>query len=111
MSTVEELRRLTQLRAKGALSEADFDKARAALLEDVQDAEVTSALPIPEGQSPSGPKEPPQPNLLGFSLGGTTVLAAGSWLLGASPVVAGTIGVVALAGITWMLFKSLDAQE
>ncbi len=103
MSTVNELKRLSRLHAEGALSARDFEAARDALLDDVQDAEVAEPLdtsaPLPETDTKGV--------LLG-ALGAAAMVSAGAWLMGAPSMVAGTAGIAALGAITWIMFKDLD---
>ena len=106
MSTVEELRRLNKMRREGRLSEADFADARAALMTEVQDAEITASI-----DANNATDESDMSKLITRALGGAAGAALASWLLGAPPMFAGVVGIVALGGITWALYAGLGPED
>ena len=111
MTVVEELKRLSEARAKGVLSTGDFEKRRAALLNAVEPAEEA---PPPRARSAErGGKPMFEPGVtLAFVALGSILPGLVAMLLFDLPLWTGaTIFAATLGALTWLWARSLDGDD
>ena len=105
MSTIfNDLRLLEAKRVSGALSQAEFDKQKAASLDSVPDALETDFTVVER----SAPRSDTLWDTLLLWLVAAVLCATATWAITGNIAIASTLGITVLAAFTIKLFTALD---
>lgn len=100
MFIIDELQRLARLREDGAITTAEYEAAKTALLAEVPDA--AQPLPRPRG---------PLAKVLGGAAGAVLLAGLAFVIFDASLSMAATLGVTALAGLVVALHRQVARED
>ena len=105
MSTIfNDLRLLEAKRVSGALSQAECDKQKAAILDSVPDALETDFTVVER----SAPRSDTLWDTLLLWLVAAVLCATATWVITGNIAIASTLGITVLAAFTIKLFTALD---